>query len=289
MKEKASAVTAVPDKGDKVRALYATIGVKLTSGAQNVLQALIWHSNAKTGRCDPSVSRLANETGQSERNVYRAIKELEEARLIVRIRHAGSAFCNAYAVQWNELRDRYQKWLSDNGLAATTPDTDVAPPMTRMSQTPDIHGTQTVEKPEKEIREEIRSSSSSSLKRDDASQLGIQREYGGEALPPLNFLAKSKAPSSKSVAREKAHQHFDEDLRNHLPADAYEEVLDRIDHATVDKAIAAEIAKPGTQAGLQTALEALHDKLHTVACDVPIASALNDFPELPKFLRRTRM
>jgi hypothetical protein len=284
-KNRPPAVTAAPEKGDKFYAAFANLDEGLTCSAQNVLLALIWHCNAKTGRCDPSVSRLACETGQSKRQVYRAIKELEAAQLIVRIRHAGGAFCNAYAVQWAELRNRYQQWLTNHGLTAKTPDIGDIPPLTQVSRSPDAGVAQTIGKPEKEMREEIRSSSSSSPKRDDASRLGIQREYGGEALPPLNFLVKPKAPSSK-VAREKAHQRLDEDLRNHLSADAYADFVGCVDSATVEKAIIAEVRKPGAEAGVRLALAEMHRKLSTVTT---IANATDGFPEIPKFLRRTRV
>ena len=283
-KNRSTAATAALLPGEKQRALFGAMAADLTHGALKVLVALIWHTNAKTGRCDPSASRLAHETHLSERQVYRAINELEDASLLVRNRHSGSAFCNAYVIRWAELNSRYQQWLIDNGLVASTPDTDDRPPLTEATKTPDAKGTQIREELENRTGEESRSSSSSSLKRDDASRdIGFQGVQGIKAAPHRNIFAEPRAPASAKVAREKAHQRFDEDLRKHLSADAYVEFVDRVDTATVENAIAAEVSKPGTSAGVQLALATMQDKLPTVT---PIADAADGFPEIPEFLRR---
>lgn len=54
-----------------------------------VALALLNHRHHKTGRCNPSVPRLAHCTGQSERTVRRAVAMLETAELISVKRHMG--------------------------------------------------------------------------------------------------------------------------------------------------------------------------------------------------------
>lgn len=256
-KQEASGVVA-PQKGDKLAGVYGVLSASLPYRAVRVGHVLIWHANKHTGRCDPSMARLARETGQSIRNVQRALKELEAATVIRKTRHAGGAYTNAYAVQWSGLRKRYENWLQDNGLAADNPDKTVTPPRTELSQAPDKTVHQTKEEQKKGIKEGGRSTSFSSLKRDDASLLGYQGEYGAEVVPPLSFLAKPKAPPSASVAREKAHQRLNDDLLNNLPGDVYAAFVGGLDAATEAKLIAAEVAKPGKQAGLRLALEVMN-------------------------------
>lgn len=54
----------------------------LSSSAVLVLAALAYFHNQETGRCNPSVSRIAKRTHQSERTVQRAIAELVAAKLL---------------------------------------------------------------------------------------------------------------------------------------------------------------------------------------------------------------
>ena len=247
-----------PEKGEKWAALFALLSAGLSHRALKVGQALIWHANAKSGRCDPSVARLAAETKLSTRSVQRAIGELEVAKVLRRARHSGGAFTNAYAFEWGGLRQKYQKWLSDHGLATATPDKTVTPPLTELSQTPDKTVTQIREEYKKGIGEGGRSPSAPSRKRADASRLnGFQGECRSKALPPLHFLAKRNGPPSATVAREKAHQRFDADARKHLSVEAYEDFVGRVDDETVKQAIAAEVKKRG--AGLRLALRRLEE------------------------------
>lgn len=283
-------------KGDKYKALLALQFAALNPGALRVASALIWHTNAETGRCDPSISRLAKETDLSERQVYRAINELETAKLMQRIRHAGHAYCNAYNLRWDELRERYQKWLVDNGLAALTPDTDVISNLSQVTKTDDTHVTQTREEPEKITGEERRSSSAPSRKRADASRpsgFDAGRDLG--AIAPLGMTQIPLTRSNAHVAREKAHERLNDDLLKNLSPEAYEDFIDALDEKTTDLAIAAEIKKPRTQAGLRAALGAVGKQKPSPAqmpakVQTPKISEKvhikDDYPEMPAFLRR---
>jgi Helix-turn-helix domain len=74
-----------PNRGQKQLSCYA-VGALRRKGvskeqAASVIAVLIWlikHANPTNGRCDPSVAKLAFETGLGERSVRRAIKVAED-------------------------------------------------------------------------------------------------------------------------------------------------------------------------------------------------------------------
>lgn len=60
----------------------AVRGSKILPSARLVLLALADRHNQETGRCDPSLSRICEDTGLSERTVRSALRQLEKAKLI---------------------------------------------------------------------------------------------------------------------------------------------------------------------------------------------------------------
>lgn len=68
------------------RALFTAVGhigrIKLSNSAKLVLIALANRHNQETGRCDPSVTRIAKDMQISERAVRDGLRELEKAKLI---------------------------------------------------------------------------------------------------------------------------------------------------------------------------------------------------------------
>jgi AraC-like DNA-binding protein len=70
----------------------------LKPAARLVAARLVEHHNMETGRCDPSVGRLARDLGLSERSVRRAIVELQGLRLLTRHVHAGRGLTNGYVL-----------------------------------------------------------------------------------------------------------------------------------------------------------------------------------------------
>jgi hypothetical protein len=81
----AERITTFKDRDAWIRALYAS---DLTLAAKAIGARLALHLHIKTGRCDPAHLTLANETGISERSVYRAIAALENAGWI-EVDHSG--------------------------------------------------------------------------------------------------------------------------------------------------------------------------------------------------------
>lgn len=58
---------------------------KFTSPTRLVLLTLAHRHNQETGRCDPSIDRLCEDTGLSARAVRYALRALEKAKVIVTI------------------------------------------------------------------------------------------------------------------------------------------------------------------------------------------------------------
>lgn len=71
---------------------------KVPANEKLVLLMLANHTNGQTGRCDPSLNRLAEECGMSRDTVIRAMKRLEEKGLIRVIRRTleGAQISNSY-------------------------------------------------------------------------------------------------------------------------------------------------------------------------------------------------
>lgn len=69
-----------------IRAAFAHIeAVEMGIPAKLVLLVLADHHNQETGRCDPSNSRMVKKTGLSERAVRKAVRELEELKIITTV------------------------------------------------------------------------------------------------------------------------------------------------------------------------------------------------------------
>lgn len=81
----------------------AMLTTALRPGARRVLGQLIEHHNLRTGRCDPSVGRMAGLVGLSARSVRRAIAQLEAAGLVARLIHGGQRHANAYRLDFDAM------------------------------------------------------------------------------------------------------------------------------------------------------------------------------------------
>lgn len=99
------AVTAAPPVSvggpvkDRARRA-AMLSSALRPAARRVLGQLIEHHNLRTGRCDPSVGRIAGILGLSDRSVRRALAQLEAGGLVARVIHGGQRHANAYRLDF---------------------------------------------------------------------------------------------------------------------------------------------------------------------------------------------
>ena len=83
---------------DDLRDLRAILASdELTTSERIVLMAIVLHRNGESGRCDPSVSRLARQTATDARTVQRTIRRLERAGHVLANRREGRSTCYTVA------------------------------------------------------------------------------------------------------------------------------------------------------------------------------------------------
>jgi predicted transcriptional regulator len=91
----------------------------LTENDRRVAASLVEHFNRRTGRCDPSIGRIAKLLDIHPRTVKRSVKRLESAGIIRTHRHGGHSNCNSYAPDWSKLEAVVREWqLKFSGRAA---------------------------------------------------------------------------------------------------------------------------------------------------------------------------
>ncbi|MCE3543984.1 helix-turn-helix domain-containing protein, partial [Escherichia coli] len=84
---------------------------KLSGAARRVAGAILDHYNQRTGRCDPSVKRIARMLGIDRATVLRATKELceGEVQFFKKRSHGGHSHCASYSPLW----DFYSQIVAD--------------------------------------------------------------------------------------------------------------------------------------------------------------------------------
>jgi len=112
----------------RVRPLDTLLGFKalslvsgLTENDRRVAATLLEHFNRKTGRCDPSLGRIARLLGINTRTVIRSIRHLEDAGLLRKHRHGGNLNRNQYEPIWLKLAELEAAWNTRfKGFSAPT-------------------------------------------------------------------------------------------------------------------------------------------------------------------------
>ncbi|MBR1271597.1 helix-turn-helix domain-containing protein [Bradyrhizobium sp. AUGA SZCCT0222] len=84
----------------------------LSPTSRRVAAALIEHFNRRTGRCDPSLARLAALLGVDRRTIIRAVRDLVKKGYVVRTRHGGYNHRNSYSPCWTFFRKKQNLWRS---------------------------------------------------------------------------------------------------------------------------------------------------------------------------------
>lgn len=82
----------------------------LTENDRRVGATLLEHFNRKTGRCDPSLGRIARLLGINTRTVIRSVRHLEVAGLLRKHRHGGNLNRNQYEPIWPKLAELEAVW-----------------------------------------------------------------------------------------------------------------------------------------------------------------------------------
>ena len=114
---------------DDLRDLRAVLASSsLSTSERIVLLAILLHRNGDSGRCDPSVTRLARQTGMDERSVRRVIRRLESGEYLLGNRREGRSTCYSVLVPTPD---------TESPRTQSPPGHDVPSPRTQGPSTPD--------------------------------------------------------------------------------------------------------------------------------------------------------
>jgi hypothetical protein len=100
-----------------VKALDTLLAIKVINLVPGLRQsdrrvgvALIEHFNRKTGRCDPSLGRIAGLLGYCTRTIIRSTQKLESIGLFQKVRHGGYTNRNSYEPNWPRFAELETAW-----------------------------------------------------------------------------------------------------------------------------------------------------------------------------------
>jgi predicted transcriptional regulator len=110
---------------------------ELSGADKAVAGAIVDHFNRTTGRCDPSLDRIARLLGLSERTVIRATNRLAKAGIVLKSRHQGHFNCNSYSPNWFYFRRRDSEWKQRFKLLKQDEKPDLSPAKCQSCQVED--------------------------------------------------------------------------------------------------------------------------------------------------------
>jgi predicted transcriptional regulator len=118
----------LPQRLDKTLAYKAiNLIVGLSGNDRRVATAIIDHFNKCTGRCDPSLARIASMLQISERTVIRAVNHLVALGFFLRHRHGGYSGRNSYQPVWSRFRQAEAAWLTQSRLSGSLAPSKLSP------------------------------------------------------------------------------------------------------------------------------------------------------------------
>ena len=82
----------------------------LSGTEKEIAGAIVDHYNRKTGRCDPSLGRIASLVRRDRRTVIRALHRIESERFVRKIRHGGRFNSNSYQPNWTRFHEVLTDW-----------------------------------------------------------------------------------------------------------------------------------------------------------------------------------
>lgn len=94
--------------------LFAHLALNIAQGlsgtTRQVGAAIVDHFNKKTGRCDPSLERIATLLGLSKTTVHEATAALDREALIKKESHGGRHHSASYIPNWDKFRAIVADW-----------------------------------------------------------------------------------------------------------------------------------------------------------------------------------
>ena len=241
---------------------YKVIGLsnKLSKYQKSVAAALVSHFNRRTGQCDPSVSRLSELLGGTERTVGRATEKLAAEGLFKKDIHGGYSYRNSYRPIWSrfhELNDQWDASCRRNSTASSR--TEESALHGQKCQThPDKNVNQThINNPEKETQKTTAIvTGASSGEKNFFKEQGKGREITEPRCPTnvSNGSARSKAITAQRYA---AERRWSIALRLAFEGNpvGYAAAIDRIDDDLAERATDAECQRRNS--GITFVLERL--------------------------------
>jgi AraC-like DNA-binding protein len=237
-----------------------------TASEKRVLGAIIDHYNRKSGRCDPSLGRIAQLLGVSRRTVMRAIHRLEGFQLLRKNRHGGNLNRNSYEPNWSRLSSIDQAWntrLRARSLRSAAPELSLWQGQT-CHVAGDQVGSQTLPKnqfyhPVPQQANSEQGANAGKLNRAGISKKEIDRANVNAFRRGLRKITTSSA----TAARTAAERRFSDDLLTYSKPnpDVYAGIIEAIDLGMQAKAVEAELKRRG--GGLEYIFEQLRMRAAT--------------------------
>jgi DNA-binding MarR family transcriptional regulator len=235
---------------------------ELSGSEKRVAGAIVDHFNRKTGRCDPSLDRIAGLLGISRRTVIRAVKRMQNAGLFRKDRHGGLSHRNSYQPIWPRFREIEAKWNERFRTKRKRSAETKVSPFQRQSchLAGDSAGTQTcLTNQSNETLPNGRQTEHPSTSSEPTSCKRLGRIGNDQTVenPVGQFVSRERNSKQIEVARSAAERRLSAALQETWGATPkiYAEVLNAIDPAMWGAAIDAEFRKHG--AGLAFILDKL--------------------------------
>lgn len=204
----------------------------LNENDRRVGATLLEHFNRKTGRCDPSLGRIARLLDIDTRTVIRSVRHLEDAGLLRKHRHGGNLNRNQYEPNWLKLSELEAAWNARfRGFSAPTGRSP--------SQGQDCHlgGDSPV----------TQTYSNKNLPNETCSRGHPSRSNRPNGSLKAVRSSSPPTPSSSTAVRSAGERRWNEQLLREfvsLPV-TYGEIVEAIDAEMREAATDAEIARPG--------------------------------------------
>lgn len=254
-------------KADILLAMKAiNLSPSLTGTQKRVACAVLDHRNRRTGRCDPSLNRIADLLGVSRRTVIRAVNQLVQLGLFHRERFGGLYHKNSYEPIWSRFREMEELWKARTQAAKKNRRASNLSPFQRQ----DCHiggdtgATQTCL---------TNQSSSTCLRGDVAVQGGGEASFSEKKRQPSEVKSSRSFPrrfhvkqSTHDVAMNAAERRWLTSLQATFVGESnlYAQIIEAIDLDMRAAATSAELNGQG--AGLELIINELQHLLHrTVA------------------------
>ncbi|MEW6767032.1 MAG: helix-turn-helix domain-containing protein [Pseudomonadota bacterium] len=231
--------------------LLAHKGLNLAEGLlpfdRSVMGTIIDCYNRRTGRCDPSISTIADLVGCDPRTVIRSTQRLGASGFLRKIKHGGNNHCNQYEPNWQKLLNCVAEWKSKKAnrrkRSKLTPESVSQCIVSHIAS--DRTATQTFSTNQSKLTlpTEAKSQAQPLVASGAKSRSSITSvQSPSHFVPRLSF-----GISSKQVARDAAERRWNRDLQHQFGSDAkiYGDLIEGVTSEIMTMATDAELKERG--------------------------------------------